>query len=113
MLLLLSLLLVRCLHAKEYTKKDVHQHITKLERENLWNFLERNVDNCLVTNKYVLDYLVGKYPYCYHGYFYISEQKMLTPIYMLAQKAIDKTNGNQKLLDLGLTQAEVDALTGQ
>ena len=30
-----------------------------------------------------------------------------------AQKAIDKTNGNQKLLDLGLTQAEVDAITGQ
>ena len=30
-----------------------------------------------------------------------------------AQKATDKTNGNQKLLDLGLTQAEVDAVTGQ
>ena len=30
-----------------------------------------------------------------------------------AQKATDKTNGNQKLLDLGLTQAEVDALTGR
>ena len=30
-----------------------------------------------------------------------------------AQKVTDKTNGNQKLLDLGLTQAEVDALTGQ
>ena len=29
------------------------------------------------------------------------------------QKATDKTNGNQKLLDLGLTQAEVDAITGQ
>ena len=28
------------------------------------------------------------------------------------QKAIDKTSGNQKLLDLGLSQAEVDALTG-
>lgn len=28
-----------------------------------------------------------------------------------AQKDIDKTNGNQKLLDLGLSQAEVDALT--
>ena len=27
-----------------------------------------------------------------------------------AQKATDKTNGNQKLLDLGLSQAEVDAL---
>ena len=29
-----------------------------------------------------------------------------------AQKATDKAAGNQKLLDLGLTQAEVDALTG-
>ena len=29
-----------------------------------------------------------------------------------AQKATDKANGNQKLLDLGLSQAEVDALTG-
>ena len=28
-----------------------------------------------------------------------------------AQKATDKASGNQKLLDLGLTQAEVDALT--
>ena len=28
----------------------------------------------------------------------------------VAQKATDKTNANQKLLDLGLSQAEVDAL---
>ena len=28
------------------------------------------------------------------------------------QKAKDKANGNQKLLDLGLTQAEATALTG-
>jgi len=28
-----------------------------------------------------------------------------------AQKATDKANGNQKLLDLGLTQAEATALT--
>jgi len=27
------------------------------------------------------------------------------------QKATDKVNGNQKLLDLGLSQSEVDALT--
>ena len=73
-----------------HLKKDVHQRITKQERENLWSFLERNVDNCLVTNKYVLDYFEGKYPHCYNGYFYVSEEKMLTPIYMLAQKAIDK-----------------------
>ena len=29
----------------------------------------------------------------------------------IAQLAIDKASGNQKLLDLGLSQAEVDALT--
>jgi len=29
-----------------------------------------------------------------------------------AQKATDQANGNQKLLDLGLTQAEATALTG-
>ena len=73
-----------------HLKKDVHQLITNSERESLWAYLKRNEENCLVTNKYVLDYLIGKYPHCYHGYFYISEQKMLTPIYMLAQKAIDK-----------------------
>ena len=28
------------------------------------------------------------------------------------QKAIKKASGNQKLLDLGLTQDEIDALTG-
>ena len=28
----------------------------------------------------------------------------------VAQEATDKTNGNQKLLDLGLSQAEVDAI---
>jgi len=31
----------------------------------------------------------------------------------VVQKVTDKGTGNQKLLDLGLTQAEVDALTGQ
>ncbi len=73
-----------------HLKKDVHQHLSKTERENLWAFLERNDTECLVSNKYVLDYLVGKYPHCYHGYFYVSEEQMLTPIYMMAQKGIDK-----------------------
>ena len=73
-----------------HLKKDVHQLITEAERRSLWRFLENNEEYCLVTNKYVLDYLEGKYPHCYHGYFYVGEEKMLTPIYMLAQKAIDK-----------------------
>ena len=86
-----------------YLKKNVHQSISNSERESLWRFLENNEKECLVTNKYVLDYLIGKYPYCYHGYFYVSEAKMLSPIYMIAQKGIDKVikfvqikNGNNK-----------------
>ena len=86
-----------------YLKKNVHQLISNSERESLWRFLENNEKECLVTNKYVLDYLIGKYPYCYHGYFYVSEAKMLSPIYMIAQKGIDKVikfvqikNGNNK-----------------
>ena len=74
----------------EHLKKDVHRHLNKLQRKTLWDFIERNVDHCLVTNKFVLDYLEGKYPHCYHGYFYVESEKFLTPIYMIAQKGIDK-----------------------
>jgi|TARA_R100000027_G_scaffold44706_4_gene33734 hypothetical protein len=73
-----------------HLKKDVHRHLNKLQRKTLWDFIERNVDHCLVTNKFVLDYLEGKYPHCYHGYFYVESEKFLTPIYMIAQKGIDK-----------------------
>ena len=73
-----------------YLKKDVHKYLTNHEKNSLWTFLERNDLDCLVSNKYVLDYLIGKSPYCYHGYFYLSEEKMLTPVYMIAQKGIDK-----------------------
>ena len=86
-----------------HLKKDIHQLISTSDRESLWRLIENNSEHCLVTNKYVLDYLIGKYPYCYHGYFYVSEAKMLSPIYMIAQKGIDKVvkfvqikNGNHK-----------------
>jgi len=43
-----------------------------------------------VSNYNVLDYLEAKNPYCFGGYFYVKEEKFLTPIYMMAQAAIDK-----------------------
>jgi len=48
------------------------------------------VDDCLVTNYNIIDFLGNKSPYCFGGYFYVKEEKYLTPIYMLAQQAIDK-----------------------
>lgn len=73
-----------------HLKKDAQLHITETQRSNLWEFIERNVDNCLVSNYNVLDYLEGKNLYCFGGYFYVKEEKFLTPIYMMAQPAIDK-----------------------
>jgi len=73
-----------------HLKKDAQLHITETQRSNLWEFIERNVDHYLVSNYNVLDYLEGKNPYCFGGYFYVKEEKFLTPIYMMAQPAIDK-----------------------
>ena len=41
-----------------------------------------------------------------------SEQDVLDSIAKIEQIKADRLNGNQKLLDLGLTQAEATALTG-
>ena len=64
--------------------------ISDAQKTSLWEFLERNVDNCLVSNFNVIDFLENKSPYCFGGYFYVTEEKYLTPIYMMAQEAIDK-----------------------
>ena len=73
-----------------HLKKDAQLHINDSQKASLLEFLERNVDNCLVTNHSVLDYLENKYSYCYGGYFYVKEEKYLSPIYMMAQQAIEK-----------------------
>ena len=43
-----------------------------------------------MTNRDVKRFLTGNSPYFRGGYFYVTEEKFLTPIYMMAQKAIDK-----------------------
>jgi hypothetical protein len=73
-----------------YVKKDAHLHITETQRFNLWNFIERNHDHCLVPGNALLDYLEDKCPYCFGGYFYVTKEQFITPIYMMAQEAIDK-----------------------
>ena len=73
-----------------HLKKDAQLMISDAQKTSLWEFLERNVDNCLVSNFNVIDFLENKSPYCFGGYFYVTEEKYLTPIYMMAQEAIDK-----------------------
>ncbi len=73
-----------------HIKKDAHRILTNLQRENLKNFIERNIDNCFVPNHNLLLYLEDKCQYCFGGYFYVTKENYITPIYMMAQQAIDK-----------------------
>ena len=73
-----------------HIKKDAHRIITNLQRENLRDFIERNVDNCYVPGYALMDYLEDKCQYCFGGYFYVTHERYITPIYMMAQQAIDK-----------------------
>jgi len=73
-----------------HIKKDAHLHITNTQKDNLRDFIDRNIDNCLVPGYALLDYLEDKCQYCFGGYFYVTKEQFLTPIYMMAQEAIDK-----------------------
>jgi hypothetical protein len=73
-----------------YLKKDAHLHINEHQKTNLYNFLERNTDHCLLTQWALIDWFEDKCPYCFGGYFYVTQEQFLTPIYMMAQGAIDK-----------------------
>ena len=73
-----------------HLKKDAQSVMSETQITALWEYLERNVDNCLVTNYNIIDFLEKKSPYCHGGYFYVKEEKFLSPIYMLAQQAIEK-----------------------
>ena len=77
-------------HYQVHLKKDAHLFITNTQKDNLREFLERNVDHCLVPGYAILDYLEDKCPYCFGGYFYVTEEQFITPIYMMAQEAIEK-----------------------
>ena len=52
-----------------YLKKDAHLKVDNTQKSNLWHFIERNADNCLVTQWQVIDWLEDKCPYCFGGYF--------------------------------------------
>ena len=73
-----------------HLKKNVHRILKQHQRENLYRYLSQNPDNCLITGKYVKEYLEGASQYGWQGYFYVRDEKMLTPIYMVAQEAIEK-----------------------
>jgi hypothetical protein len=84
-------------------KKDSQYILSESQKCALWDYFERNKEFCKVTSRDVIGFLKSQWQYFTGGYFYVSEEKYLTPIYMIAQKAIDKvikfrkvTNGSYK-----------------
>tara|TARA_S200000501_G_scaffold349939_1_gene366491 strand:- start:324 stop:890 length:567 start_codon:yes stop_codon:yes gene_type:complete len=73
-----------------YLKKDTQNIMSSAEVETLRSFIDSNDANCLVTNRDVIGLLNSKHPYFTGGYFYVTDEKFLTPIYMVAQNAIEK-----------------------
>jgi hypothetical protein len=73
-----------------HLKKGSHRILTKNEVSTLKNYIESNKENYLASGRDVIAFLNSEHPYFTSGYFYVSDDKFLTPIYMIAQAAIDK-----------------------
>ena len=72
-----------------HLKQDAHKHISEQEKKHLWKFFKTNHRHIFVSSQNVLNFLSNT-KLCYGGYFYVSEEKFLTPLYMMAQKIIEK-----------------------
>jgi len=72
-----------------YLKQDAHFKINDRNRKTLGKYLLQSTDVARVVNRHMLEWLEGRGEYC-EGYFYIADEKCLTPVYMIIQDSIDK-----------------------
>ena len=73
-----------------HLKKNIHKILKQNQRENLYRYLSQNPDTCRISNRTLEEYLNGLNPYAWEGYFYVRDEKMLTPLYMIAPEIIQK-----------------------
>lgn len=73
-----------------YVKKNLHKHLSSKQREDLWRYLSQNTETACIPSKQLTEYFSGKSQYGWEGYFYVKEEKMLTPLYMISQDLIHK-----------------------
>tara|TARA_S200000501_G_scaffold179485_1_gene168989 strand:+ start:2015 stop:2695 length:681 start_codon:yes stop_codon:yes gene_type:complete len=73
-----------------HLKKQKAWNVNEEKRQALIKFLDTNVDNTFVTNGLLLDWLEGKDTWYPASYFYVTEEKYLSPLYVIAGEIIDK-----------------------
>jgi len=73
-----------------HLKKKFARQINAEKRHALLKFLDHNVDNIFVTNELLIDWLEGKDSWYPASYFYVTEEKYLSPLYVIAGDLIEK-----------------------
>ena len=73
-----------------YLKNDLHQILDQNNKESFIQFCKTNKKNIKITNKNIIEYISGKSPYCWHGYFFVKDEKFLSALYIIIEKGIDK-----------------------
>ena len=73
-----------------FLKKQKARHVDSERRRALLKFFDNNVDNVYVTNNLLIDWLEGKDNWYPASYFYVTEEKYLSPLYVIAGDMIEK-----------------------
>tara|TARA_B100001248_G_scaffold261965_1_gene255278 strand:- start:14739 stop:15416 length:678 start_codon:yes stop_codon:yes gene_type:complete len=73
-----------------HLKKQKAKFVDSDKRQALLKFLDNNIDNVYVTNGLLIDWLEGKDYWYPASYFYVTEEKFLSPLYVIAGDMIDK-----------------------
>jgi hypothetical protein len=84
-----------------FLKKKKSLAVKDDKRQALLKFLDTNSDNVLVPNLQLIDWLEGKDKWYPSGYFYITEEKYLTPLYVLAGDLIEKIQQYKETMNAG------------
>jgi hypothetical protein len=73
-----------------HLKKKFSKQISKEKRDSLLKFLDANVDSVYVANGGLIDWLEGKDTWYPSGYFYVTDEQYLSPLYIIAGEFIEK-----------------------
>jgi hypothetical protein len=75
-----------------HTKRKMYTRLSDAQRRLLRSYLTQNDDNATVTNKNLKAYLGlnGFWSADVNSYFYVKDEKALTPIYMISKDIVDR-----------------------
>jgi len=75
-----------------HVNRKISYKLNENQRDLLYRYLTRNEDNATITNHNLRQWLsgAGAIHYGQEGYFYVKDEKALTPIYMISEHIVDR-----------------------